>query len=116
MNIRQMVLEAMSTAGMPAWFAAYVATEEWPEPPPRYVVFTLMTVPSGYEDDGITEWAHYAYLEMWSDDDGYRQKRDAVRDAMMAAGFAPDGCLEGYEPSTKNYHLSMAFVIHEEVA
>lgn len=115
MTARDRVYAGLDASGVPAWFGAWVATDEYPTPPPCYIVFTTMSHPSKYEDDGISEWRHYAYLEMWATG-GYAVQMAAVRESMLEAGFAVDTCREGYEQDTGCSHISMSFVLIGEVA
>lgn len=115
MNIKDQVFTGLDASDVPSWFGAYKETEEYPTPPPCYIVFTTMSVPSKYTDDVISEWKHYAYLEMWATGSYAAQKTNVIA-SMQTAGFVVDPIRDGYEPDTGNNHISMAFVYIEEVA
>ena len=80
------VQEALRGIGIPVMAGVWRATSANPNPPAQYAVYSTTTTESAHQDDRVTAYRTYVYLNLWSDTDP-TDTTDRIRAAMYDAGF-----------------------------
>lgn len=92
----KVIQDALAPTGIPAYSQMWQATDDHPQPPNQYMVYSYMLNPGAFQDDVHTQYVIYLYLNLWSVTDPTEAIRK-VRKAMYAAGWAME------EETTKGY-------------
>ena len=113
------VQEALRDIGIPVYAGIWRATSPKQNPPEQYVVYSTTKTESSHEDDRVSSFRTYVYLNLWSDIDP-TSMADTIRNAMYDYGFA---ILEesdkgynqpAYDPATRQYTIQWTWVWFEE--
>ena len=113
------VQEALKNIGIPVFAGIWRATSPDQNPPVQYVVYSSTTTESSHQDDHVTSFRTYVYLNLWSDIDP-TDMADTIREAMYAHGFS---ILEesdkgynqpSYDTATRQYTVQWTWVLYEE--
>ncbi len=113
------VQEALANIGIPVFAGIWRATSPDQNPPVQYVVYSSTTTESSHEDDHVTSFRTYVYLNLWSDIDP-TEMADVIREAMYNYGFS---ILEesdkgynqpSYDTATRQYTVQWTWMLYEE--
>ena len=113
------VQEALNNIGIPVFAGIWRATSPDQNPPVQYVVYSSTTTENSHEDDHVTSFRTYVYLNLWSDIDP-TDMAETIRQAMYAYGFS---ILEesdkgynqpAYDTATRQYTVQWTWVLYEE--
>ena len=113
------VQEALANIGIPVFAGIWRATSPEQNPPVQYVVYSSTTTESSYQDDHVTSFRTYVYLNLWSDIDP-TEMADTIREAMYNYGFS---ILEesdkgynqpSYDTATRQYTVQWTWVLFQE--
>lgn len=80
------VQDALNGIGIPVMAGVWRADGIEQSSPPQYVVYSTTTTESTYDDDRVSSFRTYVYLNLWSDIDP-TDMRNKIRQAMYDAGF-----------------------------
>ena len=80
------VQEALKEIGIPVMAGVWRATGPSQNPPAQYAVYSTTTTEAAHQDDRVTAYRTYVYLNLWSDIDP-TDTADRIRAAMYDAGF-----------------------------
>lgn len=80
------VQEALRGIGIPVMAGVWRATSANQNPPAQYAVYSTTTTEAAHQDDRVTAYRTYVYLNLWSDIDP-TDTADRIRAAMYDAGF-----------------------------
>ena len=80
------VQEALRGIGIPVMAGVWRATGPSQNPPTQYAVYSTTTTEAAHQDDRVTAYRIYVYLNLWSDIDP-TDTADRIRAAMYDAGF-----------------------------
>ena len=114
------VQEALASIGIPVIAGIWRATSPEQNPPRQYCVYSSTTTEASHQDDHVTSFRTYVYLNLWSDDDP-TEMAERIRQAMYRYGFA---MLEesdkgynrpAYDPPTRTYTVQWTWVWREDV-
>ena len=114
------VQEALAHLGIPVSAGIWRATSESQNPPPQYVVYSTTTTEALHEDDAVSCFRTYVYLNLWSDFDPTDMK-NAIRAAMYSAGF---GMVEesdkgynqpAYDTATRHFVVQWTWCLAEYI-
>ena len=117
--MRQVQL-ALKDIGIPVMAGIWRATSPNQNPPVQYVVYSTTTTEASHQDDHVTSFRTFVYLNLWSVIDPSAM-RDAIRAAMYAAGFAmmeesDKGYNQpAYDTATRQYTVQWTWVWREDV-
>ena len=92
------VQEALANIGIPVFAGIWRATSSDQNPPVQYVVYSSTTTENSHEDDHVTSFRTYVYLNLWSDIDP-TEMANRIREAMYSYGFSI------LEESDKGYNM-----------
>ena len=115
------VQEALANIGIPVFAGIWRATSPEQNPPVQYVVYSSTTTESSHQDDHVTSFRTYVYLNLWSDIDP-TDMADTIREAMYAHGFS---ILEesdkgynqpSYDTATRQYTVQWTWVLYQEAS
>ena len=81
------VQEALANIGIPVFAGIWRATSPDQNPPVQYVVYSSTTTESSHQDDHVTSFRSYVYMNLWSDIDP-TEMADTIREAMYNYGFS----------------------------
>ena len=113
------VQEALSDIGIPVFAGIWRATSPDQNPPVQYVVYSSTTTEASHQDDHVTSFRTYVYMNLWSDIDP-TDMAETIRQAMYAYGFS---ILEesdkgynqpAYDTATRQYTIQWTWVLYEE--
>ena len=113
------VQEALSDIGIPVFAGVWRATSPDQNPPVQYVVYSSTTTEASHQDDHVTSFRTYVYMNLWSDTDP-TDMADTIREAMYRYGFS---ILEesdkgynqpAYDTATRQYTVQWTWVYYEE--
>ena len=113
------VQEALKNIGIPVFAGIWRATSPDQNPPVQYVVYSSTTTESSHQDDHVTSFRTYVYLNLWSDIDP-TEMADTIREAMYNYGFtileeSDKGYnVPAYDPATRQYTVQWTWVLYEE--
>ncbi len=96
---------ALSGTGISCHLGAWRETATERKPPEEYIVYTLMRTEDAHADDTLTEYAVYAYLNMWSVGNPI-DTAAKVRAVMRAAGWEMEDERVEYEEDAKRFRTS----------
>ena len=72
---------------LPTYQSVWKPTKTVKTIPDQYAVFTTLTTEAAHDDDTVTAYNHFVYLNLWSRTDPTAMAA-RIREAMYAAGFA----------------------------
>ena len=113
------VQEALAHIGIPVFAGVWRATSADQNPPVQYVVYSSTTTEASHQDDHVTSFRTYVYMNLWSDTDP-TDTADTIREAMYRYGFS---ILEesdkgynqpAYDTATRQYTVQWTWVYYEE--
>ena len=113
------VQEALANIGIPVFAGIWRATSPDQNPPVQYVVYSSTTTENSHEDDHVTSFRTYVYLNLWSDIDP-TDMAETIRQAMYDHGFS---ILEesdkgynqpSYDTATRQYTVQWTWVLYQE--
>ena len=113
------VQEALAGIGIPVFAGVWRATSPEQNPPIQYVVYSSTTTEASHQDDHVTSFRTYVYMNLWSDTDP-TDMADTIREAMYRYGFS---ILEesdkgynqpAYDTATRQYTVQWTWVYYEE--
>ena len=113
------VQQALADIGIPVFAGIWRATSPDQNPPVQYVVYSSTTTENSHEDDHVTSFRTYVYLNLWSDIDP-TDMADRIREAMYAYGFtileeSDKGYnMPAYDAATRQYTVQWTWVLYEE--
>ena len=113
------VQEALKNIGIPVFAGIWRATSPDQNPPVQYVVYSSTTTESSHQDDHVTSFRTYVYLNLWSDIDP-TDMADTIREAMYAYGFSileesdKGYNVPAYDPATRQYTVQWTWVLYED--
>ena len=113
------VQEALANISIPVFAGIWRATSPDQNPPVQYVVYSSTTTESSHEDDHVTSFRSYIYMNLWSDIDP-TEMAETIRQAMYAHGFSIlDESDKGYnqpayDTATRQYTVQWTWVLYEE--
>ena len=115
------VQEALRNIGIPVYAGIWRATSADPNPPLQYVVYSSTTTEASHQDDHVTSFRTYVYLNLWSDIDP-TDMAGTIREAMYSYGFAmleesdKGYNMPAYDTPTRQYTVQWTWVWREEVS
>ena len=80
------VQEALKGIGIPVMAGVWRATSANQNPPVQYAVYSTTTTEASHQDDMVTSYRTFVYLNLWSDIDP-TETANRIRAAMYDAGF-----------------------------
>ena len=80
------VQEALKNLGIPVMAGVWRATSANQNPPVQYAVYSTTTTEASHQDDHVTSYRTFVYLNLWSDIDP-TETANRIRAAMYDAGF-----------------------------
>ena len=113
------VQEALRDIGIPVYAGVWRATSADQNPPIQYVVYSSTTTEASHQDDHVTSFRSYVYMNLWSDVDP-TDMADGIREAMYNYGFS---MLEesdkgynqpAYDTATRQYTVQWTWVLYQE--
>ena len=113
------VQEALAGIGIPVFAGIWRATSPDQNPPVQYVVYSSTTTEASHQDDHVTSFRTYVYMNLWSDTDP-TDMAETIRQAMYRYGFS---ILEesdkgynqpAYDTATRQYTVQWTWVYYEE--
>ncbi len=113
------VQEALADIGIPVFAGIWRATSSDQNPPVQYVVYSSTTTENSHEDDHVTSFRTYVYMNLWSDIDP-TDMADTIREAMYNHGFtileeSDKGYnMPAYDTATRQYTVQWTWVLYQE--
>ena len=115
------VQEALKDIGIPVMAGVWRATSPNQNPPTQYVVYSSTITEASHQDDHVTSYRTFVYLNLWSDIDP-TDMANRIREAMYAYGFfmveeSDKGSNQpAYDPATTQSTVQWSWCWREEVA
>ncbi len=113
------VQQALADIGIPVFAGIWRATSPDQNPPVQYVVYSSTTTENSHEDDHVTSFRSYIYMNLWSDIDP-TEMAETIREAMYNYGFtileeSDKGYNQpSYDTATRQYTVQWTWVLYEE--
>ena len=113
------VQEALANIGIPVYAGVWRATSPDQNPPVQYVVYSSTTTEASHQDDHVTSFRTYVYLNLWSDIDP-TDMAEIIRNAMYDYGFtileeSDKGYNQpAYDTATRQYTVQWTWVLYTE--
>ncbi len=113
------VQEALADIGIPVFAGIWRATSPDQNPPVQYVVYSSTTTENSHQDDHVTSFRTYVYLNLWSDIDP-TDMAETIRQAMYDHGFtileeSDKGYnMPAYDTATRQYTVQWTWVLYQE--
>ena len=113
------VQEALRDIGIPVYAGVWRATSVDQNPPLQYVVYSSTTTEASHQDDHVTSFRSYVYMNLWSDIDP-TEMADVIREAMYNHGFpilqeSDKGYNQpAYDTATRQYTVQWTWVLYQE--
>ncbi len=113
------VQQALADIGIPVFAGIWRATSPDQNPPVQYVVYSSTTTENSHQDDHVTSFRTYVYMNLWSDIDP-TDMAETIREAMYDHGFS---ILEesdkgynqpAYDTATRQYTVQWTWVLYQE--
>ena len=113
------VQQALADIGIPVFAGIWRATSSDQNPPVQYVVYSSTTTENSHQDDHVTSFRTYVYMNLWSDIDP-TDMAETIRQAMYDHGFS---ILEesdkgynqpAYDTATRQYTVQWTWVLYQE--
>ena len=114
------VQTALAGLGIPVMAGIWRATTAEQNSPAQYVVYSTTKTEASHQDDRVTSYRTYVYLNLWSETDP-TDMAARIRNAMYAAGFAmieesDKGYNQpAYDAATKQYTVQWTWCLREDV-
>lgn len=114
------VQEALKDIGIPVMAGVWRATTANQNPPVQYVVYSTTMTEASHQDDWVTSYRTFVYLNLWSDIDP-TETANRIRQAMYAAGFSiVEESDRGYnqpeyDTATRQYAVQWTWCLRTEV-
>ena len=111
---------ALSGIGIPVFAGVWRPTSSDQHPPVQYAVYSSTTTETSHQDDHVTSYRTYVYLNLWSHTDP-TETRIQIRNAMYSAGFAmieesDKGYNQpAYDTATRQYTVQWTWCLREDV-
>ena len=113
------VQEALKHIGIPVMAGVWRATTANQNPPVQYVVYSTTMTEASHQDDQVTSYRTFVYLNLWSDIDPI-DMANRIRQAMYDADFwmleeSDKGYNQpAYDPATRTYTVQWTWVYWQE--
>ena len=113
------VQEALADIGIPVFAGIWRATSPDQNPPVQYVVYSSTTTENSHQDDHVTSFRTYVYMNLWSDIDP-TDMAETIRQAMYDHGFtileeSDKGYnMPAYDTATRQYTVQWTWVLYQE--
>ncbi len=113
------VQQALADIGIPVFAGIWRATSPDQNPPVQYVVYSSTTTENSHQDDHVTSFRTYVYLNLWSDIDP-TDMAETIRQAMYDHGFtileeSDKGYnMPAYDTATRQYTVQWTWVLYQE--
>ena len=110
---------ALSGLGIPVFAGIWRPTPGSPNPPAQYAIYSTTTTEAAHQDDRVTAYKTFVYLNLWSDFDP-TDTATHIRTAMYSAGFAMiEESDKGYnrpayDAPTRQYTVQWTWCLREE--
>jgi len=114
------VQQALSGIGIPVFAGIWRPIPGQQNPPIQYAVYSTTTTEASHQDDRVTSYKSFIYLNLWSDTDP-TDTAARIRSAMYNAGFAmieesDRGYNQpAYDSATRQYTVQWTWCLREEV-
>ena len=114
------VQEALKDLDVPVIAGVWRATSPDQNPPLQYVVYSSTTIEASHQDDHVTSFRTFVYLNLWSDIDP-TETANRIRQMMYDYGFimreeSDKGYNQpAYDTYTRQYTVQWTWVWYEEV-
>lgn len=114
------VQAALRDIGIPVIAGVWRAATSDLNPPPQYCVYSTVTTEGSHQDDRVTSFRTFVYLNLWSDSDPTAMA-DTIRAAMYRYGFAmveesDKGYNQpAYDTATRQYTVQWTWCWREDV-
>jgi len=114
------VQQALSGVDIPVFAGIWRPTPGHQNPPVQYAVYSTITTEDVHQDDKVTAYKTFVYLNLWSDTDP-TDMAARIRSAMYAAGFAmieesDKGYNQpAYDSATRQYTIQWTWCLREDV-
>ena len=115
------VQNALADLGIPVMTGIWRATTPVQNSPVQYVVYSTTKTEASHQDDRVTSYRTYVYLNLWSETDP-TEMANHIRSAMYAADFAmieesDKGYNQpAYDAATKQYTVQWTWCYREDVS
>ena len=115
------VQDALAGLSIPVFAGIWRATSADPNPPEQYIVYSTTTTEASFQDDCVTSYRTYVYLNLWSDSDP-TDMAYLVRKAMYEAGFSmieesdKGYNMPAYDSATRRYTVQWTWCLREEAS
>ena len=113
------VQQALADIGIPVFAGIWRATSPDQNPPVQYVVYSSTTTENSHEDDHVTSFRTYVYMNLWSDIDP-TDMAETLRQAMYDHGFSileesdKGYNMPAYDTATRQYTVQWTWVLYQE--
>lgn len=113
------VQEALKHIGIPVMAGVWRATTANQNPPVQYAVYSTTMTEASHQDDWVTSYRTFVYLNLWSDIDP-TDMANRIRQAMYDADFwmleeSDKGYNQpAYDPATRTYTVQWTWVYWQE--
>ena len=114
------VQDALKNIGIPVMAGVWRATTPSQNPPVQYAVYSTTMMEASHQDDSVTSYRTFVYLNLWSDIDP-TEMANRIRKAMYAAGFSiVEESDRGYnqpeyDTATRQYAVQGTWCLRTEV-
>ena len=114
------VQDALKNIGSPVMAGVWRATTPSQNPPLQYAVYSTTMTEASHQDDQVTSYRTFVYLNLWSDIDP-TEMANRIRKAMYAAGFSiVEESDRGYnqpeyDTATRQYAVQWTWCLRTEV-
>lgn len=114
------VQDALKNIGIPVMAGVWRATTHSQNPPVQYAVYSTTMTEASHQDDWVTSYRTFVYLNLWSDIDP-TETANRIRQAMYAAGFSiVEESDRGYnqpeyDTATRQYAVQWTWCLRTEV-
>ena len=114
------VQTALRDIGIPIYAGIWRATSSDQNPPVQYCVYSSTMAEASHNDDHVTSFQTFVYLNLWSDIDP-TDMADTIRRAMYDYGFSmieesDKGYNQpAYDPATRQYTVQWTWVWREDI-
>ena len=113
------VQDALKNIGIPVMAGVWRATTPSQNPPLQYAVYSTTMTEASHQDDQVTSYRTFVYLNLWSDIDP-TDMANRIRQAMYDADFwmleeSDKGYNQpAYDPATRTYTVQWTWVYWQE--
>ena len=113
------VQDALKHVGIPVMAGVWRATTPSQNPPVQYAVYSTTMTEASHQDDQVTSYRTFVYLNLWSDIDP-TEMANRIRQAMYDADFwmleeSDKGYNQpAYDPATRTYTVQWTWVYWQD--